>query len=77
VLHIQGSAGDEPRMAGAEMSCMARAEMSCMAGGEVSRMAGDGDVLYCLRLLLTLIRADGIQPYFTLIYIGLVALLDR
>jgi len=38
VLHIQVSAGDEPRMAGAEMSCM--------AGAEVSRMAGDGDVLY-------------------------------
>ena len=38
MLHIQVSAGDEPRMAGAEMSCM--------AGAEVSRMAGDGDVLY-------------------------------
>ena len=55
MLHIQVSAGDEPRMAGAEMSCM--------AGVEVSRMAGDGDVLYGQRLLLTLIRADGIQPY--------------
>jgi len=49
LLHIQVSAGDEPRkagaemscMAGAEMSCMAGAEMSCMAGAEVSRMAGD------------------------------------
>jgi len=46
MLHIQVSAGDEPRMAGAEMSCMAGAEMSCMPGAEVSRMAGDGDVLY-------------------------------
>jgi hypothetical protein len=46
LLHIQVSAGDEPRMAGAEMSCMAGAEMSCMAGTEVSRMAGDGDVSY-------------------------------
>jgi hypothetical protein len=46
LLHIQVSAGDESRMAGAEMSCMAGAEMSCMAGVEVSRMAGDGDVLY-------------------------------
>jgi len=46
MLHIQVSAGDEPRMAGAEMSCMAGAEMSCMSGAEVSRMAGDGDVLY-------------------------------
>jgi len=45
MLHIQVSAGDEPRMAGAEMSCMARAEMSCMAGAEVSCMAVDGDVL--------------------------------
>jgi len=49
MLHIQVSAGDESRkagaemscMAGAEMSCMAGAEMSCMAGAEVSRMAGD------------------------------------
>jgi len=49
VLHRQVSAGDEPRKAGAEMSCMPRpdmscmagAEMSCMAGAEVSRMAGD------------------------------------
>ena len=46
MLHIQVSAGDEPRMAGAEMSCVAGAEMSCMAGVEVSRMAVDGDVLY-------------------------------
>ena len=54
LLHIQVSAGDEPRMAGAEMSCMAGVEMSCMAGAEmscmpraeVSHMAGDGDVLY-------------------------------
>jgi len=46
MLHIQVSAGDEPHMAGAEMSCMAGAETSCMAGAEVSRMAGDGDVLY-------------------------------
>jgi len=38
VLHIQVAAGDEPHMAGAEMSCM--------AGVEVSRMAGEGDVLY-------------------------------
>ena len=38
LLHIQVSAGDESRMAGAEMSCI--------AGAEVSRMAGDGDVLY-------------------------------
>jgi hypothetical protein len=41
LLHIQVSAGDESRKAGAEMSCMAGAEMSCMAGAEVSRMAGD------------------------------------
>lgn len=46
LLHIQVSAGDEPRMAGAEMSRMTGAVMSCMAGAEVSRMAGDGDVLY-------------------------------
>jgi hypothetical protein len=46
VLHIQVSAGDESRMAGAEMSCMAGAEMSCMAGAEMSCMAGDGDVSY-------------------------------
>jgi len=45
------------------MSCMAGTEMSCMAGAEVSRMAGDGDVLYGRRRLLTLIQADGIQPY--------------
>jgi hypothetical protein len=38
LLHIQVSAGDESRMAGAEMSCM--------AGADMSRMAGDGDVLY-------------------------------
>jgi hypothetical protein len=30
---------------------------------EVSCMAGDGDVSYDRRWLLTLIRADGIQPY--------------
>jgi len=41
VLHIQVSAGDESRMAGAVMSCMAGAEMSCMAGAEVSRLARD------------------------------------
>jgi len=41
MLHIQVSAGDEPRMAGAEMSCMAGADVSCMAGADVSRMAGD------------------------------------
>jgi len=54
VLHIPVSDGDEPRMAGvemssmtaAEMSSMARVEVSRMAGAEVSRMAGDGDVLY-------------------------------
>jgi len=46
VLHIQVSAGDEPGMSGAEISCMAGAEMSCMAGAEVSRMSGDGAVLY-------------------------------
>jgi hypothetical protein len=46
VLHIQVSAGDEPRMAGAEMSGMAGAETPCMAGAEVSRMAGVSDVLY-------------------------------
>jgi hypothetical protein len=46
VLHIQVSAGDEPRMSGAEMSCMTGAEMSCIAGADVSRMAGDSDVLY-------------------------------
>jgi hypothetical protein len=46
VLHIQVSAGDEPRMAGAEMSCMPGAEISCMPVAEVSRIAGDGDVLY-------------------------------
>jgi len=46
LLHIQVSAGDEPRMAGAEMSRMTGAVMSCMAGAEVSRMAGDGDDLY-------------------------------
>jgi hypothetical protein len=77
VLHIQGSAGDEPRMARAEMSCRARAEISCMARAEVSLMTRDGGILNGWRLLLTPIRADGIQLYFTLIYIGLVALLDR
>jgi len=55
LLHIQVSARNEPRMAGADMSCMAGADVSCMAG--------DGDVLYGWRWLLTLIRADGIQPY--------------
>jgi len=64
VLHIQVSAGDEPRMSCAEMSCMAGADMSSMARVEVTCMAGDSDVLYGRRLLLTLIRADGIQPYF-------------
>jgi len=46
MLHIQVSAGDEPRMARAEMSHMTGVVMSCMAGAEVSCMAGDGDVLY-------------------------------
>jgi len=46
VLHIQVSAGDESRMAGAEMSCMAGAEMSCMPGAEVFHVARDGDVSY-------------------------------
>jgi hypothetical protein len=46
LLHIQVSAGDEPCMAGAEMSCMVATEMFCMAGAVVSRMARDGDVLY-------------------------------
>jgi len=55
VLHIQVAAGDEPRMAGAEICCMAGEDVSCMAG--------DGDVLYSQRWLLTLILADGIQPY--------------
>jgi len=41
VLHIQVSAGDEHRKAGAEMSCMAGVDMSCMAGGEMSCIAGD------------------------------------
>jgi hypothetical protein len=45
VLHIQVSTGDEPGMAGAEMSRMTGAVMSCMTGAEVSRMTGDGDVL--------------------------------
>jgi len=49
VLHIQVSAGDEPRISGAEIPCMAGAEMSCMAGADVSHMAGDGDVLYGCR----------------------------
>jgi len=45
---------------------------------EISRMAGDGDVSYGWRWLLTLVRADGIQPYWYVhIYTGLVALLDR
>jgi len=34
LLHIQVSAGDESRMAGAEMSCMAGADVSCMAGDD-------------------------------------------
>ena len=38
MLHIQVSAGDESRMAGAVIYCMACAE--------VSRVAGDGDVSY-------------------------------
>ena len=46
MLHIQVSAGDESRMAGAEMSCMAGAEMSCMPGAEVFHVARDGDVSY-------------------------------
>jgi hypothetical protein len=49
VLHIPVSAGDEPGMARAEMSCIAGAKISCMAGAEVSRMAVDGDVLYSWR----------------------------
>jgi len=41
-------------------------------------MAGDGDDLYGQSSLLTLVRADGIQPYwYGHIYTGLVALLDR
>ena len=36
MLHIQDSAGDEPRMAGAEMSCMAEVDVSSMAGEDVS-----------------------------------------
>jgi hypothetical protein len=44
VLDIQISAGDEPRMAGAEISCMAEPEMSSMTGAEVSCLAGDGNV---------------------------------
>jgi len=44
----------------------------------MSRMAGDSDVSYGRRSLLTLVRADGIQPYWYVhIYTGLVALLDR
>ena len=45
MLHIQVSARDESRRAGAEISCMAGAEVACMAVAEVSCMAGDGDVL--------------------------------
>jgi hypothetical protein len=41
LLHIQVSAGNEPRKAGAEMSCMPGAEMSCMPGAEMFCIARD------------------------------------
>jgi len=45
---------------------------------EMSCMAEDCDVSYGQRWLLTLVRADGIQPYWYVhIYPGPVALLDR
>ena len=45
---------------------------------KMSCMAGDEDVSYGRRWLLTLVRADRIQPYWYVhIYTGLVALLDR
>jgi len=70
LLHIQVSAGGASYCW--RRRCLAWPEM------EMSCMAGDGDVSYGRRWRLTLVRADGIQPYLYFhIYIGLVALLDR
>jgi len=45
---------------------------------EISCMAQNGDISYSRRLLLTLVRAKGIQPYWYVhVYTYLVALLNR
>jgi len=72
LLHIQVSAGDGDVWYSQRPRCLVHAET------EMSCMAGDGDVSYGRRLLLTVVRADGIQPYWYVhIYTGLVALSDR
>jgi hypothetical protein len=65
-------AGDRDVLNGRRLWCLVWPE-TVMSG-----MAGDGDISYGRRRLLTLVRADGIQPYLYIhIYTGLVALLDR
>jgi hypothetical protein len=71
----------------AEMSCTVRdrdvlpsRRRSCLVWPETKMccIAGDGDVSYGRRWLLTLVQADGIQPYWYVhIYTGLVALFHR
>ena len=64
--------GDRDVLYGRRPRCLVWPDM------EISCIAGDGDVSYGRRRLLTLVRADGIQPYWYVhIFTGLMALLDR
>jgi len=64
--------GDRDAWYGRRQRCLLSLET------EMSCIAGDGDVSYAQRWLLTLVQADGIQPYWYVhIYTGFVAFLDR